>query len=256
MKNILKMDIKRIFYSKSFYISIIIMSIMAFSVAYSQMSTTLEGVLGIASGVNAGDDFMTTMTGTGLLNILLSIILSIFICGDYSSGMAKNIFSFHSNKLDYILGRTASMSIVSAIFIFIYMIESVIALYLFSPGFTFTASILGMITFFVEKWLSSCALISIITLVCCYTRHTAWGIFAGFLVATGGLTMGLMVISNILSIPTSLMSTIISFTVSGSSKLVTLNFSIMELLKVGLVSMIWFGICSFMTHKILLRKDI
>lgn len=80
MSKIFKMDMHRLLHSKVFYVSIIFTTIMAFAQAYTGMSTSLAGMLGVAEG-NA--DFMASAMGAGVINILLTITLSIFVCADH-----------------------------------------------------------------------------------------------------------------------------------------------------------------------------
>lgn len=61
-------------------------------------------MMGAAGTGDAGEDFMATAMGAGIIHILLNIVIAVFVCGDYSSGYAKNIFAVHSDPKDYIGG--------------------------------------------------------------------------------------------------------------------------------------------------------
>lgn len=69
MLSIFKMDLHRLKHSKVFYVSIIFITIMAVALVMSGMSTSMDGLLGVASSAaDDGDAFMTGMMGTGVIS--------------------------------------------------------------------------------------------------------------------------------------------------------------------------------------------
>ena len=279
MINIYKMDMHRLKHSKVFYVAIIFITIMAFATVMSGMSTTLGSMLGAADAAPSfsagsaasadiitpdisvsgdaaadGDAFMSMMMGTSVVFILISIILTLFVCGDYSGGFANNIFAAHSNPWDYIGGKMMSMATTSGFLLILFTVESVISLMAFGHEVTLSGGIIGLIFFLFEKWLISCALSSVILLVTLFTRNIAWGIVAGFLIATGGLTMGVALFANHFGFDW--LINIFSITISGSSQICTLSFSGLILLRVILASAAWIAIGCFASSKVLKSKDI
>jgi len=275
MLNIFKMDMHRLKHSKIFYVAIIFITIMAVALVMSGMSTTMEGLLGVVdpnaaapsfvipegSGMAAaesagagGDAFMTGMMGAGVVFILLSIILSVFVCGDYSGGFANNIFTAHSNPWDYIGGKMLSMATVSGFLLILYTVESMISLSFFGYGVALSGGVIGLIFFLIEKWLLSCALSAVILLVNVFTRNVAWGIVAGFLIATGGLTMGISLLAGFFNLDW--LISVFSVTISGSSQICTLAFDGLILLRVVLASVAWIFVGCFTSRKVLKTKDI
>lgn len=250
MNKIFKMDLHRVLHSVSFYVSIIFVTIMAFAVVKSGMSENLEGLL----GVGGSDDFMLATMGGGVISILVSIILSLFVCGDYSGGFAKNIFTVHANPWEYIGGKMLSMEAISAFLLALYVTECFMALSIFGAGVTLSGGVLGLVAFLFEKLLLAAALNSIVLLVVVFTRNIAWGIFAGFLIATGGFAMGISLLADFLG--WNWLVNIFSITISGASALCTLIFSPVILLRVLFASVAWIVLGCIVSNRVLKTKDV
>lgn len=251
MSNIFKMDIHRFMHSIVFYVAIVFVTVMAIAQVQSGMSSNLEGLLGVASQ-GGGKDFMTAAMGGGVINILISIILSLFVCGDYSGGFAKNIFTVHADPMNYILGKIASMTAISGFLLILYTIESCAALSMLGGGVSLSGGVTGLLAFLVEKWILSGALCAAVLMILVFTRNTAWGIFVGFLIATGGLAMGISMLSEWLG----WLEKIFSATISGASSLCTLTFQPIIFLRVLLAAAAWIVVTCVISRKLLLKKDI
>ena len=257
MRNIFKMDMYRLLHSKVLYVSLAFMLIMAVALPWSGMSTDMSAMLGVASGaisMGDGDAFMGSMLGTGVVYVLLGIILTLFVCGDYAGGFAKNIFTVHSNPKEYIGGKMLSIGLTSGIFLVFYTIASMVSLAVAGYGVALTGGILGLVAFLIQKWLVSLAFIAVILLILLATRNTAVGVIAGFLVATGGLTMGAVLFGQMLGI--TWISNITTFFVSGAAQLPSLTFSVFTFLQVLLVSVAWIAGCFLLSQRALLKKDV
>ncbi len=254
MIRIFKMDMHRLTHSPVFYVALAFITIMAVALPMSGMSNSLDGLLGVSRGAVTGDDFMTAAMGAGVINILLSIILSLFVCGDYSGGFAKNLFTTHADPKNYIGGKMLSMAAAGSILLLIYTLEAVISLLIFNGEVTMSGNIFGLIMFLVEKCLLSCALSAVVLLILVFTRNTAWGITAGFLIATGGLAMGVSLLGEWLN--WGWLVNIFSVTISGAAALCTLSFSLLAFLRVLCASAAWIAIGCAASKRIIKSKDI
>lgn len=58
--------------------------------------------------------------GAGVIYILISIIIAIFVCGDYAGGFAKNLFAVHADPKEYVGGKMLAMAVVSALMLVLY----------------------------------------------------------------------------------------------------------------------------------------
>lgn len=254
MINIAKMDLYRVFRSTSFYVSLIFIMMMGFGMSAGQEQLTLNNLMGIPGNVSPDDAFMMSMMGSGTLSIILSVILSLFVHSDFSSGYIKNIFSIHSNIKDYFFGRIISFSILSLLFQFIYIIIAILALTVFMGKVTIEGTILGFIIFVIEKWLLSIAFIALILFVMLITRKGVWGIISGFIVGTGGITMMLPSLATLLHFKA--LSIIPPLTISGMSSLLVFSTSLSQFLRVILVTICWISLSTILTHFVAKQKDI
>ena len=85
-------------------------------------------------------------------------------------------------------------------------------------------------------------------------KNTAWGIFGGFVVATGGLSMGLMGLASMFHLD--FLNSVYHMTLSGAGSLCTTVFDPGTLIRCMIVSAAWFGVTMTASHKILSVKDI
>lgn len=255
MNKVFKMNMYRLTHTTVFYVAIVFITIMAFALPYSGMTDNLEGLLGVVGSTTTGDDFMNSTMGAGVINILLGITLSIFVCSDYSGGFSKNIFTVHSNPKDYIGGKLMSMAVFSALMLVLYTLESIISLTIFTGGVLMMGSILGVIFFILQKWFLSIALCSLVLLVTLFTRSTAWGIVSGFLIATGGLAMGVAIFAEAFGLHW-LNNAIHLFTISGASASCTLSFDGWTFLRVFIIACVWIGVSVIFGIRLIEKKDI
>ncbi|MBY9079339.1 hypothetical protein KIH86_26410 [Paenibacillus sp. HN-1] len=254
MRNIFRMDIHRLLHSKVLYVSLIFLTIMSISQVISNGDqASLDLLLG-ASTSSGSDDFLSASMGAGVIYILLGIILTLFVCRDYSSGFAKNIFTVHANPWNYIGGKMLSMAATSALMLCFYTLESLIALKIINGAVILPGGIFGLLFFVLQKWLVSSAFIALILLPNLFLRNTTVGIIGGFLVATGGLTMGISLFAERFHL--NFLLPAISYTISGSSQHITLTFSGLTFLHVVLTTAFWILLCCMLSKKIINSKDV
>lgn len=147
MNNIFKMDMHRLLHSKVLYVSIAFLLAMAIGQIMGGMSTTMDSLMGVAATGDAGTDFMSSAMGAGVIYILISIIIAIFVCGDYAGGFAKNLFAVHADPKDYVGGKMLSMAVVSAFMLALYTIVCLIALPILGYGVSLSGAFWGWLYF-------------------------------------------------------------------------------------------------------------
>ena len=225
MLDIMFMDLRRLLGSPILYVSIFFVTIMAFAMALTggvgETAPSLASLMGTVSTGNSGDDFMAGSMGPGVMVILAGIALSAFTCGDFSTGSAKGILSFHANPFSYIGGRMASMSIFSATLLVLYLCECCIALIIFGAGIQLPGGIVGLLV---------------------------------FLLATGGLSMSLPMLASSFGLP--FLNALYAVTVSGTSLACSLTFSFGTLIRVLLVTAVWGTACIEASHLALKKRDV
>jgi len=145
LSSMIKVDFRRMFTTKLFYIVIgccfiapILIFIMTSMMEGSPMNdqhgnpildkdgnpVLMEGfknvwqMLGSTSNSSGMSFDITSMCNINLLFIAISVLICIFISSDFKSGYCKNLFTLRSNKVDYVISKII-IGFVSAISMFI-----------------------------------------------------------------------------------------------------------------------------------------
>lgn len=252
MLSLLKMDIYRLFHRKMLYVLIAALSSITLSmlVLSEPSGMTFAGILGVLDGVSM-ENFMRAASGLGLVYTLMSILLSFFVCDDFSSGFAKNIFTVHANKRDYIVSKIMSMMAASGVLMLVSLLESVI--FAVTSGIAL-GSMGGIIWFWIEKWVLSAAFAAAILFISILFRNKGLGFLSACLLGTGGLVMGVAWAFETLRVPYA--GEVLSWTIYGSSTVPTMSADVSHLLHILLATVVWSVFYSILSAAFLKRKDI
>lgn len=252
MFKLLKMDLYRLFHRKTLYLMIVALSAMTLSMLFlSDPSTqTIGSVLGVLDGVSM-ENFMSAASGLGLVYTLMCIMLSYFVCDDFSSGFAKNIFTVHANKFDYILSKIISMMVASGVLMVLSLVESI--------GFCMMSgvemgSIGGIAVFWIEKWILAAPFAAAILFLSLWFRNKGLGFLFACLLGTGGLVMGLMWAFEALHIPYG--AQILSWTMYGASTVPTLSFHAGDVIHIVVAAVAWVIVYSVLSASVLKKKEV
>lgn len=202
MLNLLRMDLRRIFRGKGFYICLGILAfttIFTFALLYilqnpairdilikygmtvTSSSGEIEDALSTTSLINL---FHQTNISGGLLPVITGILATIFICTDFDSGFIKNILAVHVNKWDYIISKIVSLFLVNLMYLAVTFLTCVFLNVICGNFFTYSSA--GDILFYLGSiWMITNAFSTLILLVCMITRNKAAGITAAFILGSG-----------------------------------------------------------------------
>lgn len=134
MFNTLKMDLRRLFKSRSFYTILgvtagllILVTVMAYAISDPN---TMDAMEARGAEVNESDRVMSEyirsmpqleMThetlGSGFLLVMIGIGMTLFVNSDFSSGFVKNICSANPRRRDYVLSKAALAGVYSGIMV-------------------------------------------------------------------------------------------------------------------------------------------
>ena len=135
MLNMLRMDLRRMFRSKMMYVAffclaagILISIITLRTVTDPELrQQAVDAGVDITAGDQADFDAIraltemqalcTTIYSGGFIYVALYIVVVLFVCTDYSSGFAKNIFSFCGSRWRYFFSKLLCMIAVCALWI-------------------------------------------------------------------------------------------------------------------------------------------
>ena len=155
-KSMLKVDFKRLFLSRTFYI--IIASCLVAPILILVMTTMMDGTVSvnpqtkeetviegfdnvwqIIGSVNNGQGDMTSegnqqglnmgltaMCNINMLYFAISALVCIFVSEDFRSGYCKNLFTVRAKKSDYVASKTIVLNLGAAIMVLAFILGSLI----------------------------------------------------------------------------------------------------------------------------------
>ena len=149
--SMLKVDFKRLFLSRSFYIIVaacllapililVMTTMMDGSVSVDPQTgkeTVIEGfdnvwqIIGTVSGAGAEagasmDMSITSMCNINMLYFAIAALVCIFVADDFRSGYAKNLFTVRAKKTDYVASKTLVLSFGAAMMVLAFFIGSIV----------------------------------------------------------------------------------------------------------------------------------
>lgn len=144
--SMLKVDLKRLFTTKLLYIMlfgailcpvliIVMTSMMDGSVTVDPntgVETVIEGfentwqVIATPSGESTASMDMTSMVNINLLYFAIGVVCAIFIGADFKSGYYKTLFTRRTNKTNYIVSKTITVSIIGIMMIIGWLLGTIV----------------------------------------------------------------------------------------------------------------------------------
>ncbi len=224
MKSMLKVDFKRMFKSRLFYILIacalvmpilmtVMMSMMDGSVSVDPQTgeeTVMQGPentwqnIGTLPGDAMGGDEIFAMCNINMAFMGVAVFICLFISDDFRSGYAKNLFTVRAKKGDYVISKTLVGFVCGALMLIAYFIGAVLGGAISSLSFDLHGlSTLNLVMCMLAKIFLMPVFVSIFTLISVATKQKAWLSICGSL--GGGMLLFMMV-----SMITPLGSTIIN----------------------------------------------
>ena len=147
MTTMLKVDFRRMFTTPLFYImlgiSLVIPILILVMTGMMDGTVTTDPQTGketVMEGFNnvwqiigsiSGADMAMGMTLTSMCNInmmffLIAVFVCIFVCDDFRSGYAKNLFTVRSNKTDYVISKSVVGFVCGALMLVAFFIGAMI----------------------------------------------------------------------------------------------------------------------------------
>ena len=253
MLNVFKMDMRRILHSKMFFICLFSMILVTGSMIVFGVVPDFASILGAgASGTE--DAMMGNMMGIGMAFMVISIFYALFICQEFTSGFAKNIFARHANPTRYIGGKLLSLTAAGSVMLIAFLLVSMLLMAVAGGGVVLPGGIIGLAGLIAGKLFSIVTLAALIIFTCLVARKSVVGIVVGVVVAMGAIPMLLNLVGGILGLPW--IATIMQYTISGLSGLSALCFSISTLATVIIGNVIWVMVFVLLGRRAVKAKDI
>ena len=222
--SMLKVDFRRMFKSKLFYILIacalvmpilmtVMMSMMDGSVSVNPQTgveTVMQGPentwqnIGTLPGEPLGGDEIFMMCNINMMFMIVAVFICLFISDDFRSGYAKNLFTVRAKRGEYVVSKTVVGFVCGAFMLIAYFIGSILGGAI--SGLSFDLHGLGagnLVACMLAKIFLMLVFVSIFTLISVAAKQKAWLAICGSL--GGGMLLFMMV-----SMITPLNSTIIN----------------------------------------------
>ena len=203
MFNLLRMDLRRLFKTRSFYIILgvtagLILMVVLLTAVVSDPET-LDYV-----GVHGGEiddidrrmseeirnmtqlDLAYEVLGGGFLLVIAGIGVTLFVSGDFTSGFVKNICCAQPRRINYVLSKALTAGVYSAVITLLGALLILLAPYLYGMRPAPNA-ISDILRYLFWMWLPHWAFAMMALALVLLTRSATLGIILS-LVAGGGLT--------------------------------------------------------------------
>lgn len=254
-RDLVKMDLRRTFRTQPFYWLMLCAATMVMVVFMTGIdeSTTLSGLIGPYSA--GAFNPMTSMMGISIVPLFAMIAFVLNIGGDFSTGFAKNIFTFHSNKWEYILSKVVLGTVISTLYILFYMAGFLIV------GMTMgipwgTVSVGEIILFVYQKILLTIPLSAMVLFSMMLLRNRGWGIVTAIIISMGAITMCMSMGAAALGDSFNWLATTAKWFVSGCSNSILTQAAVPQLFHVLIVASAWTFVSAILTWCCLNKKDI
>ena len=225
LKSMLKVDFRRMFKSRLFYILIacaivipilmtVMMSMMDGAVSTNPQTgeeTVIEGPenawqnIGTLPGDALGGDMIFMMCNINMMFMAVAVFVCLFISDDFRSGYAKNLFTVRAKRGEYVFSKTLAGFVCGAFMLIAYFIGSMLGGAM--AGLSFDLHGLGagnIVMCMLAKILLMLVFVPIFTLISVAAKQRAWLSICGSL---GGGMLLFMTVSMI----TPLGSTFLNF---------------------------------------------
>ena len=225
LKSMLKVDFKRMFRSKLFYILLacalvmpilmtVMMAMMDGSVSVNPQTgeesimvgpeNTWQNIGTLPGGEAMGGMDVFMMCNINMMFMAVAVFICLFISDDFRSGYAKNLFTVRAKKGDYIISKTLAGFVCGAIMLILYFVGSMLGGAIAGLSFDLHGLTAGnLVMCMLAKVFLMLVFVSIFVLISVAAKQKAWLALCGSL--GGGMLLFMMV-----SMITPLSSTIIN----------------------------------------------
>ena len=227
LKSMLKVDFRRMFRSKLFYILVgcafvipilitVMMTMMDGSVSVDPQTgveTVMEGPenawqsIGTLPGAAMGGMDVMGMCNINMMFMLVSVFVCLFISNDFRSGFAKNLFTVRAKKGDYVVSKTLAGFICGAFMLIAYFIGAMLGGAISGLSFDLgTLNTGNIVMCMIAKIFLMLVFVPIFVLISVAAKQKAWLAICGSL---GGGMLLFMMVSMITPLSSTIMNVIL-----------------------------------------------
>ena len=213
LKSMLKVDFKRMFKSKLFYILLacalvlpvlmtVMMAMMDGSVSVDPQTgaetvmvgpeNTWQNIGTLPGGEAMGGMDVFMMCNINMMFMAVAVFICLFISDDFRSGYAKNLFTVRAKKGEYIISKTLAGFVCGAIMLILYLIGSMLGGAIAGLSFDLHGLTAGnLVMCMLAKVFLMLVFVSIFVLISVAAKQKAWLALCGSL--GGGMLLFMMV---------------------------------------------------------------
>ena len=213
MKSMLKVDFKRMFKSRTFYIIIacallmpvlmtVMMAMMDESVSVDPQTgvetimqgpeNTWQNIGTLPGGEAMGGNDVFMMCNINMAFMGVAAFICLFISDDFRSGYAKNLFTVRAKKSDYVISKTLAGFVCGAMMLVAYLIGAMLGGAISGLSFDLHGLNVGnLVCCMLAKVFLMLVFVSIFTLISVAAKQKAWLSICGSL--GGGMLLFMMV---------------------------------------------------------------
>ena len=212
VKSMLKVDFRRMFKSKLFYILIacalvmpvlmtVMMSMMDGQESVNQQTgeiTIMEGPenawqnIGTLPGEPLGGDEIFMMCNINMMFMAVAVFVCLFISDDFRSGYAKNLFTVRAKRGEYVISKTIAGFVCGTFMLIAYLVGSILGGAISGLSFDLHGLNAGnLVMCMLAKIFLMLVFVSIFTLISVAAKQKAWLSICGSL--GGGMLLFMMV---------------------------------------------------------------
>lgn len=213
LKSMLKVDFKRMFKSKLFYILLacalvlpvlmtVMMAMMDGSVSVDPQTgaetvmvgpeNTWQNIGTLPGGEAMGGMDVFMMCNINMMFMAVAVFICLFISDDFRSGYAKNLFTVRAKKGEYIISKTLAGFVCGAFMLILYLIGSMLGGVIAGLSFDLHGLTAGnLVMCMLAKVFLMLVFVSIFVLISVAAKQKAWLALCGSL--GGGMLLFMMV---------------------------------------------------------------
>ena len=210
-KSMLKVDFRRMFKSKLFYILIacalimpilmtVMMAMMDGSVSVNPQTgeeTIMQGPentwqnIGTLPGEPLGGDEIFMMCNINMMFMAVAVFVCLFISDDFRSGYSKNLFTVRAKRGEYVISKTIAGFVCGALMLIAYFIGAILGGAISGLSFDLHGLNAGnLVMCMLAKIFLMLVFVSIFTLISVAAKQKAWLAICGSL--GGGMLLFMM----------------------------------------------------------------
>ncbi len=273
MLNLIKMDLHRLFHTKSFKVGLLLSAAASFIfiALIAGLLAILQEMLKnpesaeavvffpaagwLVNGTSVGE---IILTGFGAFSLLVSTILTaIFINSEQSSGYIKNIAGQVSNKGYMIVSKLFTIAVINLAIFAVFSVFSAVSGFVFLSYVIKSVSFLPFIPVLLIKFLLYMAIDAIILFICTLTKSKSFAVAVGVIFGIGITGFVYSALNSLITFITNGTDVkLATFTPDGINSILSINADAGLLIKAVVISVVYIAVFTIASSLVFKKRDV